>query len=105
MPFSTGRRCSSPEHVEEFNTYHTYVIQCDRRDELQRHLAGCGIGTAIHYPVPIHLQPAASHLGYKKGDLPVTERQAQRILTLPVNQTLSGEDIAFVAESVNRFYA
>lgn len=94
-----------PERAEEFNTYHTYVVQVDRRDELQRYLAGRGIGTAIHYPVPIHLQPAASDLGYRKGDFPVTERQAQRILTLPVNQSLSEEDIAFVAESVNRFYA
>jgi len=93
-----------PAHPEEYNTYHTYVIQVDRRDELQRHLAACGVATAIHYPVPIHLQPAASHLGYKKGDFPMTERQAQRALTLPVNQTLGGEDIAFVAESVNRFF-
>lgn len=94
-----------PEGPKEFNTYHTYVIQADRRDELQRHLASCGVGTAIHYPVPIHLQPAASELGCRMGEFPVTERQAQRILTLPVNQTLSEADVRHVAQCVNRFFA
>ena len=48
----------------EFNTFHTFVVQTDRRDELQKYLAGKGIETAIHYPVPIHLQAAAAHLGH-----------------------------------------
>ena len=87
----------------EFNTYHTFVIQVDRRDELQRHLASKGIGTAIHYPVPIHLQPAAAPLGYQMGDFPVAEHQAQRILTLPINQTLRPSDIDEVAAEVNSF--
>lgn len=94
-----------PEGPQEFNTYHTYVIQVDRRDELQRHLGERGVGTAIHYPVPIHLQPAARELGCRKGQFPVTERQAQRILTLPVNQTLSEADVQHVAQCVNRFFA
>ena len=79
-----------PCRNEEFNTFHTFVVQVDRRDELQAYLQGRGIKTAIHYPVPIHLQPAARALGHKKGDFPVTERQAERILTLPVNQYMSG---------------
>ena len=94
-----------PEGPREFNTYHTYVIQVDRRDELQRYLGERGVGTAIHYPVPIHLQPAARELGCRKGQFPVTERQAQRILTLPVNQTLSEADVQHVAQCVNRFFA
>ncbi len=85
----------------EFNTYHTFVIQSERRDELRQDLRSRGIETAIHYPVPIHLQPAASGLKYDEGDFPVTERQARRILTLPVNQFLAEGDIRYVAESVN----
>jgi dTDP-4-amino-4,6-dideoxygalactose transaminase len=94
-----------PERQIEFNTYHTFVIQVDRRDELQRDLAHRGIGSAIHYPVPIHLQPAAKGFGYKLGDFPVTERQAARILTLPIHQSLKAEQIREVAETVNAFMA
>ena len=88
----------------EFNTYHTFVIQVDRRDELQAFLQAHGVGTAIHYPVPIHLQPASADLGYRAGDFPVAERQAGRILTLPINQTLSPDDIIYVADRVNEFF-
>jgi dTDP-4-amino-4,6-dideoxygalactose transaminase len=95
---------SPPETAAEYNTYHTYVIQADRRDELQRYLADRGVGTAIHYPVPIHLQPAARELGCRKGQFPVAERQAERILTLPVNQSLAEEDMRYVADCVNGFY-
>jgi dTDP-4-amino-4,6-dideoxygalactose transaminase len=94
-----------PERKIEFNTYHTFVVQVDHRDALQRYLAARGIGTAIHYPVPIHLQPAASRLGYRRGDFPVTERQAARILTLPVNQSLGAAEIEEVASAVNAFFA
>lgn len=87
----------------EFNTYHTFVIQIDRRDELQFHLAQMGIGSAIHYPVPIHLQPAAAALGYGPGDFPVTELQAQRILSLPINQSLEPGNIEEVTQTVNSF--
>ncbi|MBT5413343.1 MAG: DegT/DnrJ/EryC1/StrS family aminotransferase [Rhodospirillaceae bacterium] len=89
---------------EQFNTFHTFVIQTDRRDELKQYLAEHGIGTAIHYPIPIHLQPAAKPLGHRKGDFPVTERQAERILTLPVNQFMTEDDVRRVAEAVNRFH-
>ena len=92
------------DRQREFNTYHTFVIQTDRRDALQAFLKAHGIGTAIHYPVPIHLQPAAADLGYRAGDFPVVERQAKRILTLPINQTLSTDDIVYVADRVNRFF-
>jgi dTDP-4-amino-4,6-dideoxygalactose transaminase len=89
---------------DEFNTFHTFVIQAERRDELQRHLRDIGIKTAIHYPVPIHLQPAAAGLGYRKGDFPATEDQAERILTLPVNQYMSAKDVETVAAEVLDFY-
>ncbi len=93
-----------PDRPEEFNTFHTFVIQVDRRDELRTHLLENKIGAAIHYPVPLHLQPAAAHLGYKAGAFPVTERQAQRILSLPIHQHLAEADIVRVAECISAFY-
>ena len=94
-----------PDRQHEFNTWHTFVIQVDRRDELKAYLAENGIETAIHYPVPLHLQPAAKSLGYAEGDMPETESQAGRILTLPVNQFLTDDDIHLVANTVNRFFS
>lgn len=87
----------------EFNSFHLFVIQTERRNELQAHLKAMGIGTGIHYPVPIHLQPAAESLGCTRGDFPVTERQADRILSLPIHQFLSLEDQEYVAEEIKRF--
>jgi dTDP-4-amino-4,6-dideoxygalactose transaminase len=87
----------------EFNTYHTFVIQLERRDALQRFLADKGIGTAIHYPIPIHLQPAAAALGHLRGDFPVTESQAERILTLPINPSLTDQQIEIIATETKRF--
>jgi dTDP-4-amino-4,6-dideoxygalactose transaminase len=89
------------EQSFEYNTYHTFVIQVIQRDELKKALEHAGIETSIHYPIPIHLQPAAEYLGHKKGAFPVTEQQADRILTLPVNQFLSETDIAGIAHEVN----
>lgn len=91
-----------PEAVE---TYHTFVVQVDHRDALRTALADQGIATAIHYPVPIHLQPVATDLGYGPGSLPVTERQSGRILTLPVHQFLTAGQVGRIAEAVNDFLA
>lgn len=93
------------DEPHRFSTYHTLVVQVDRRDELRDALAAAGIGTAIHYPIPIHLQEAARELGYRRGDLPVAERQAGRILSLPVHQILEDDDIERVAVAVNGFFA
>jgi dTDP-4-amino-4,6-dideoxygalactose transaminase len=84
--------------------FHTYVVQVARRAELIAHLAERGIETKIHYPIPIHLQPAAANLGYKRGAFPVAEAQADRILSLPVHEYLTAEDLAYVAETVQEFY-
>ena len=80
------------------------MIQVDHRDELQSHLAAEGVSTAIHYPIPIHLQPAAAKLGFRAGDFPVVESQAKRILSLPINQFLSDEEVIFIAETVNAYF-
>jgi dTDP-4-amino-4,6-dideoxygalactose transaminase len=93
-----------PCRAPEFNTFHTFVIQVDRRDELQQHLLADGIKTTIHYPVPIHLQPAARDFGHHPGDFPQTERQATRILTLPVNQYLTDDEVDRIAAEVLAFY-
>jgi dTDP-4-amino-4,6-dideoxygalactose transaminase len=92
------------EHAGEFHTYHLFVIQVERRDELQRVLSEQGIETKVHYPIPIHLQEAATSLGTKRGDFPVCERLAGRILSLPVHQYLSDEQIDLVCDAILRFY-
>jgi dTDP-4-amino-4,6-dideoxygalactose transaminase len=95
-PASEGRT----EHV-----YHLYVIQVDERDKLQSFLTQKGIQTLIHYPIPAHLQKAYAHLGYKKGDLPVSERVAERILSLPMFPELTDDQIDYVIESIRQFQA
>jgi dTDP-4-amino-4,6-dideoxygalactose transaminase len=87
----------------EFNTFHLFVIEAERRDELQRHLAARGIATGVHYPVPIHLQPAAAALGYERGSMPMCERQADRILSLPIHQYLTDEDIDWTVSAIREF--
>lgn len=94
-----------PCRENELNTFHTFVIQVERRDELKSYLGAHGIGTAIHYPTPIHLQPAAAKLGYPRGSFPVAERQASRILTLPVRETMREDDVYRVVECIRRFFA
>ena len=84
--------------------YHTFVIQADRRDALQAYLADRGVGTAIHYPAPIHLQRAAASLGYREGSFPVTERQVERILSLPVYPELDAHELEYVVDSIHSFY-
>ena len=87
----------------EFNSYHTFVIQIDHRDELREHLRKVNVETGIHYPIPIHLQPASRNLGFPKGSFPVTELQADRILTLPIHQFLTKDQVSMVGEQVNKF--
>jgi dTDP-4-amino-4,6-dideoxygalactose transaminase len=82
------------------HVYHVYAVQCDNRDELQQRLTAAGIQTGVHYPIPIHLQPAYSSLGYKPGDLPVTEALAEHVLSLPMFPELSDEQINRVVEAV-----
>jgi dTDP-4-amino-4,6-dideoxygalactose transaminase len=80
--------------------YHLYVIRISNRDHVQEQLTKAGIGTGIHYPVPIHLQKAYADLGYQKGDLPVTEMLASEILSLPMFPHLTVEDQQRVAQEV-----
>ncbi len=70
---------------------------------MQQFLGGKGIATGLHYPLPLHLQKAYAHLDYKKGDFPVTERIADRLLSLPMYPELSHEQIKYVVESIKEF--
>lgn len=84
--------------------YHTFVVKVDRREALKQHLIERGIETAVHYPIPIHLQTAAASLGCGPGSFPNAERQAGRILSLPVYPELAAADIDYVAGEIRTFY-
>jgi dTDP-4-amino-4,6-dideoxygalactose transaminase len=85
------------------SVYHLYVILADNRDALQKFLGDNGVATGLHYPLPLHLQKAYEHLGYKKGDFPVTERVADTLLSLPMYPELTSQQIEYVAESIKKF--
>jgi dTDP-4-amino-4,6-dideoxygalactose transaminase len=88
----------------ERQVYHTFVVQAERREALRAYLSERGIGTSVHYPVPIHLHTAARELGHRRGAFPVTERQADLILSLPVHNTLRPDQIDRVAATIREFY-
>src|SRR6266852_729930 len=83
--------------------YHLYVVRVQDREALQAFLAEAGIGTGIHYPIPLHLQKAYEHLKYKNGDFPVTERAALEIVSLPMFPQLSESQQEEVAMKVREF--
>ncbi len=83
--------------------FHVYVIQVAERDRLRTELAAHGISTVVHYPVPIHLQPAYASLGHSLGDFPITEAAADRIVSLPMFAELTERDLAAVADGVRTF--
>lgn len=87
----------------EFAVYHNYVIYTESRDALISFLAERGVETKIHYPVLLHLQPAASNLGYKAGDFPVAERLVDRMMSLPIYPELEMHEIDHVVRSVRSF--
>ncbi len=83
--------------------YHLYVVRVQDREALQAHLAEAGIGTGIHYPIPLHLQKAYEQLNYKKGDFPVTEAVAAEIVSLPMFPQLKHDQLTLVANRVLEF--
>lgn len=95
----------TPKTLEEVESiYHLYVVQVDKRSDLQEYLKKKGIITLIHYPIPIHLQQAYVELGYKKGDFPNTEISSEKILSLPMYAELSNEEVEYIIKSVKEFY-
>jgi dTDP-4-amino-4,6-dideoxygalactose transaminase len=95
---TTPARRAGCRHV-----FHVYAIRSEGRDALRQHLEGSGVATGIHYPVPVHLQPAFADLSHRRGDFPVTERLADEVLSLPIYPELQPADLDHVATSVRAF--
>jgi dTDP-4-amino-4,6-dideoxygalactose transaminase len=96
-----GSACVTPQSFPDSESvWHCYVLELKNRDQVRAKAAEAGIDTAIHYPVPVHLQKAYAHLGYKAGDLPVTEQLCQRCLSLPMYPELTGEQLRAVASAI-----
>lgn len=92
-------RSANVKHV-----YHLYLVRTQRRDELLAYLRKNGVDAKIHYPIPVHLQPAAKYLGYEPGDFPQAEADSKSIITLPVHQHLTADEIDYMLEQIHAFY-
>lgn len=90
-----------PARPECFHVYHQYVIRTSQRDQLKEHLSNLGVGTAIHYPIPIHQQPAYAKMNVK---LPVTERLNDEILSLPMFPELTDEELKTITDAIKKYY-
>ena len=86
------------------SVFHLYVIQTAERDKLLDYLHGQGIYAGIHYPIPLHLQPAFQHLGYQKGDFPVSEKLGSECLSLPLFPEMTDDEVRTVCDAVHRFF-
>jgi dTDP-4-amino-4,6-dideoxygalactose transaminase len=97
------RRPCIPEGSE--SVYNQYTLRVEDRDRLREHLGAEGIGCAVYYPVPLHLQPCFAYLGSGAGDFPESERAAREVLSIPVHPELTEDERERVAAAVERFYA
>ncbi|MGH9470582.1 MAG: DegT/DnrJ/EryC1/StrS family aminotransferase [Terriglobia bacterium] len=87
-----------PDDPQSKCVYHLFVVRVDRRDEVRRRLEASGVQTAIHYPIPVHLQKPYARLGYAPGSLPHTERACQRVLSMPLFPEMTDEQVRYAAE-------
>lgn len=116
--WNDDRRTSAKQYLERINNskiilpcvssveesiWHVFAIRTIYRDELEEYLKSRGIGTLIHYPVPIHLQKAYQDLGYKAGDFPIAEEISNTVLSLPLWYGMSEEDINYVVDTINQW--
>ncbi len=83
--------------------WHQYVIRCGERSSLINYLAQKGISTIIHYPIPPHLSEAYQYLGYRKGDLPLTEKMADTVLSIPLYNGMTYAEQSYVINTINEF--
>jgi len=95
----------SPAAADSDHVYHLFVVRSAARDALRDHLDSCGVASAVHYPTPIHLQPAYAELGLGRGDLPVAERLAEENCSLPIFPAITDEQIAEIVAAVQGFEA
>lgn len=94
-----------PRTAHVRHVYHNYMLEVRERDRLLAYLREHGIEAKIHYPIPIHLQRAARHLGYRVGDFPRCEQQARSIITLPVHQYLREDQVEYMIDTTRAFYS
>jgi len=92
------------ENKNEYNVYHTYIIQAENRDKLLKFLRKNGIEANIHYPTPIHLQPAAKYLKYNKKSFPMTMKLSKKIISLPIYPGLSFDKQDYIENIFKKFY-
>jgi dTDP-4-amino-4,6-dideoxygalactose transaminase len=85
------------------HVYHLYMLRVERRDELLNYLNQRGVEAKVHYPIPVHLQPAARYLGYKEKDFPTSESDSRNIITLPVHQHLTEDEVEYTIQCVRDF--
>lgn len=90
------------ESSEGYHVYHQFTVRHEGRDAIQTALRQAGIESVVYYPIPLHLQPMYSHLGYQKGQLPVSELAAAQVLSLPIFPEMTEEDVAYVAEQIEK---
>jgi len=99
-----GSRVRAPKREDyAYHIYNQYTLKVDNRDALREHLKEKGIGFEIYYPVPLHLQECFKYLGYREGDLPVAERIAKQVISIPIYPQLRAEEREFVADTILRF--
>lgn len=92
------------DEPHEEPVYHNFVMKVEKREALSRYLEEHGVGTRVHYPIPIHRQTCAKDLGYQVGDFPVTERLAKQILSLPIYPELTDVEVEYVTQTTRSFF-
>lgn len=86
------------------HVYHLYMVRVEKRDALLDYLQRNGVDAKVHYPIPVHLQKGAQHLGYKEGDFPVCEADCRNIITLPAHQHVTQEEMDYAIGQIRDFY-
>ena len=100
-----GNKIKLPVQKESRHIYNQFVIEVpEKRDDLRNHLNNAGIGNEVYYPVPLHIQECFAYLGYKKGDMPVSEHAALHTMALPIYPELTEDMQAYVVEKIKEFY-
>ena len=103
---SAVKEITIPERYKSTKqVFHIYVIRVKERDQLKKYLLENGIDAKVHYPVPMHLQPAAKEFGYSEGDFPIAEKVCKEVISLPVHEFISEEQVDFSISKIKEFYS